>query len=99
MPRKDRRFKADDIARLWCKNLDENQREFALALMSKCEEEVDEEMFLAWLIRQVADLVELIPKPGTKLVAETLRLLAYAVQLNHTEEQIREYLSIEEIGM
>lgn len=94
MPRKDRRFTSRDVARLYCRNLDERQREIALALLFGCDAEMTDNELLAHIIRAVAGYCLTVPLPGMRLVSSMLELLAGAVEIERTQEEIEDYLSI-----
>jgi len=84
MARKDRRFKGADVARLYCKNLDEGQREIAAYLMDNC----GAQNFTEEVLRALADYykpdttrslffeaIADIVKGGDDLIGEILKLL------------------------
>lgn len=78
MPRKDRRFTADDIARFYCRNLSPPQREIVRVLIAECGDPgVPSEQTLARLLRVFADLSD---TAGVPALGEALRILADVVE-------------------
>lgn len=87
MPRKDRRFTAEDVARFYCLNLSPPQREIVRVLITECGDPgVPGEQTLARLLRVFADLSD---TAGVPVLGESLRILADVVE-SPDERHLRE---------
>lgn len=82
MPRKDRRFTGEDIARLYCRNLSTPEKKLARKLFEDCPTgKKTSDKTLAEIIRIVSEIAESAAVP---LVPTALELLADAVETGDT---------------
>lgn len=108
MARKDRRFTAKDVARFYCRNIQEEARQEVLELLL-CDWYVDEpgeggeldflDDFAIWMLLFIADKLETINAPGFGIIARLLRLISEAAQESRewTEEEIIDFLGFGDI--
>lgn len=79
MPRKDRRFRADDILRLYCRNLTAEQRALVDAVGYRCEDEnhSPEDMFISVLRAMGEPPLSLVVErlPGGQYLADVITLI------------------------
>jgi hypothetical protein len=95
MARKDRRFTAEDIARLYCRNITPAQQNHAQTLMQYCEQFEDDVDLTVNLLRYLATIVDDTGLIGARFVAFALEALAIACDQDFSEEQIQEYLDFD----
>jgi hypothetical protein len=64
----------------------------AAVIAAGCDDELTDQEFMAQVLRFLANIADDVDLPGMQLIAFALRRLALAVEIEHTEEEIRGYL-------
>lgn len=93
MPRKDRRFTGEDVARLYCRNLAAPQKEICRVMMAECAGSAISEQAIAVVLRLLADGAEVGSVP---LLPTLLDALADVVE--HPDNYLIENL-IDDMGL
>lgn len=91
MPRSDRGFTGQDIARLYCRNLPRIQKIIALELLDLCAVDSDDELALA-VLTFLIDLVNASPLPGRQAIVILLDLVREAVREGYSDQDVQDYL-------
>lgn len=99
MPRRDRSFTGADIARLYCRNLPQEQRAVATLLFDECVPGTPaDKQFIVSVLGLLADAVELSSLPAAGILSAALGFLRDAADQEFPEDEVREYLGSEFLG-
>ena len=93
MPRRDRRFTGEDVARFYCRHLNRNQRAIFMRIIETCAEMATEKEFLIFLLATAIEIIDLIDVPGAGLISKALEILKEAAIQEFPDEEIANYLS------
>lgn len=88
MPRIDRRFTAEDVSRLFCKNLDPEKQLVANRIIAACGTDEGGVPFLVSIFSAVLDVLGYVDVPFGNLLSKLIEILIDALENPTTEQQV-----------